>query len=237
MPELPVEFRMLPSPVPAATAASTIAPAQGEPEESDKPLDAIVYEVHPAVDPEYPYAPRVAAAEQPPVSFRPHELVARWIEKLNLDPPRKADYQVPQRFGMSAILGIMTMLALIFGLLRRIDMPPAGFLFFGMQAIVICLAQMFQGKTPRAASAAAGGLLLPLFILFGFAFSGSDGPWSAVMCALVFSVPFGAFLGYLMGTCAAGVFLLMDGLERYLKGQRPIFPSGPIGRAPVARGT
>ena len=31
----------------------------------------------------------------------------------------------------------------------------------------------------------------------------------------------GAFLGYLTGTCAAGIFLVMDALEPYFQGQRP----------------
>jgi hypothetical protein len=33
-----------------------------------------------------------------------------------------------------------------------------------------------------------------------------------------FSVPIGAFLGYLIGTCAAGIFLAMDYWEPYLQG-------------------
>ena len=34
---------------------------------------------------------------------------------------------------------------------------------------------------------------------------------------LVFSIPCGAFLGYLTGTLAAGIFLVMDFLESYVK--------------------
>jgi hypothetical protein len=36
---------------------------------------------------------------------------------------------------------------------------------------------------------------------------------------LLFGVPIGAFLGYLTGTCAAGIFLIMDYLEPYLQWQ------------------
>ena len=48
-------------------------------------------------------------------------------------------------------------------------------------------------------------------------------------------VPIGAFLGYLTGTCAAGIFLVMDALEPYLQGRRPV-PLGTTSTAgPAAR--
>ena len=42
-----------------------------------------------------------------------------------------------------------------------------------------------------------------------------------MLCALCTAIPgilFGAFAGYLIGTCVAGVFLLMDKLEPFLPG-------------------
>lgn len=142
----------------------------------------------------------------------------------------EAQYKVPQRFGMSAILGIMTALAFLFGGLRLLNADPLVYLFFGLQGLVICVAQMFQGQMPRFASSAAGAVILPVFVMFAMAFSRYEPPFLAIACTMVISVPVGAFLGYLIGTCAAGIFLVMDALEPYLQGQRPASSSSAVGR-------
>jgi hypothetical protein len=82
---------------------------------------------------------------------------------------------------------------------------------------------MFYGQTPRLASIIAGALILPLFTLAAAVFS--DRPSPAIVCAILGFVPLGALLGYLTGTCAAGVFLVMDFLEPYLQGQAPLVAS------------
>lgn len=168
----------------------------------DEPIDALVYDVHPAF------------IVQPEDIYRTPLL-------LGFDPPAPAQYKVPQRFGMSAILGIMTALALLFGAFRILNAEPVVYLFFGLQTLIICIAQMINGKSPRAASVVAGAILGPLFMPRVFA---SDlppwGPERAFVIGLltVFGLPVGALLGYLTGTCAAGIFLVMDYLEPYLHG-------------------
>jgi hypothetical protein len=137
---------------------------------------------------------------------------------FGFQPPPPAQYVVPSRFGMSGILGIMTGLAVLFGFFRIYNCHPAFYLFFGVEAIVICLAQMFYGKTPRAASAGSGAVLLPLFLIVGVLyFRPRDA--DELPCMVIGSVPIGAFLGYLTGTLAAGVFLVMDAAERLLTGE------------------
>ena len=64
---------------------------------------------------------------------------------------------------MSAILGIMTALAVLFGGFRLLNAEPVVYLFFGVQTLVICLVKMFNTRMPRAASAIAGALMAPLF--------------------------------------------------------------------------
>jgi hypothetical protein len=189
----------------------------------DQPLDALVYDVHPALAPgglfaDYAYGP----PGESPFRARPREIYRPppgFSLGLN-NPP--AQYVVPQRFGLSAILGIMTALAVLFGIMRWLEAEPGWYLFLGAQSIVICLVQMFHGKTPRAASAAAGAILAPLFVLGWAWLSRHSVPAAGVLCLMVCSVPLGGFLGYLNGTCAAGIFLIMDKLEPYLQGQRPI---------------
>ncbi|WP_425615524.1 hypothetical protein NA78x_005445 [Anatilimnocola sp. NA78] len=116
---------------------------------------------------------------------------------------------------MSAILGITTALAFLFGLLRFTNAHELFYLFFGLLAMIICLVQMRWGGIARQASVAAGAILLPLFVIAMVAFVESPRFQAEALCFLFFSVPLGGFLGYLTGTCAGGVFLLMDLFEKY----------------------
>jgi hypothetical protein len=133
------------------------------------------------------------------------------------ESPAPAQYVVPRRFGMAAILGIITALAVLFGGFHAYEAHPVLYLFFGVQSILICLAQMFYGKTPRAASAVTGAILMPLFLILTVAvLNPRRGHEEELICSVIGSVPVGAFFGYITGTLAAGVFLLMDTAERFI---------------------
>ena len=134
---------------------------------------------------------------------------------------RPPDFVVPKTFGMSAILGIVTALAVLFGFMRWLDAWPVLYFFFAVEAIVICIAQMVYGKAPRVASMLAGVVILPLFTIVAATFMHSQDPVGLVLFVVIGSVPCGALLGYLTGTCAAGIFLVMDALETYLKKRSP----------------
>src|SRR5438876_7933636 len=125
---------------------------------AEQPLDAIVYDVHPA----FVVRPEDLYRSPPLFSFQ----------------TEPAQYKVPQRFGMSAILGIMTALAILFGGFRLMNAPPVVYLFFGIQSLVICLVQMFNGKMPRAASVIAGAIMAPFFAVRLIEASGFPVPYS-----------------------------------------------------------
>lgn len=131
--------------------------------------------------------------------------------------PREKVYSVPKRFGLAALLALMTALACLFGALRLVDTPPVVYLFLGTQVMVICVAQMFYNAEPRRASMIAGAILMPIFSA-GMAFFVPRGDFGFALCSILPAVVFGAFAGYLIGTCVAGVFLLMDKLEPFLPG-------------------
>lgn len=133
-------------------------------------------------------------------------------------------FHVPPRFGMSAILGITTALALLFGLFRLVDTHPLVYVFSALLVGIICVVQMRWGHIARPASILAGAIWLPLFILaLTLTISLTEDRWpplGAIFCATVFAVPFGGLLGYLAGTCAGGFFLLMDLFEKYWEQRR-----------------
>jgi hypothetical protein len=201
----------------------------------DEPMDAIVFEAYPAILPhDYPYGPRATLprANSEPYSLPDWHGVMGWAARatdhyfaaLNRPP----DFVVPKTFGMSAILGIMTALAIVFACLRWLDVWPVFYFFYSALALVICMAQMFYGKAPRLASIVAGAILLPVFTLGAVLFDNDPSP--AYVCVIVGFVPFGALMGYLTGTCAAGVFLVMDYLEPYLQG-RGAMRRDPLGHS------
>jgi hypothetical protein len=191
---------------------------------ADEAIEAIVYDVHPALVPRasmaYPYGPPSHSGFQP----RPQDIfrLPATPSFFNFDlPEAHADYVVPQRFGLAAILGMTTALAILFGCMRWLGAEPAWYLFYGTQSIVICIVQMFQGRSPRRASAIAGAIMGPLFLLGAAWFSwGNRVDAGEVLCMALMMVPCGAFLGYLNGTCAAGIFLVMDKLEQYFQDRR-----------------
>ncbi len=229
-PELPSQ----PEPLPVGADSSALRP-------EDVAIEAIVYELHPALAPRravkaYPYGPPATAGGPPgeyPFHVRPQDIYrppAAPLFQFDLTEA-KVDYVVPQRFGLAAILGMTTALAILFGCMRWLDAEPGWYLFYGFQSIVICIVQMFQGRSPRRASAVAGAILGPLFVLGSAWFSPWDnGNSGLVLCSMVMMIPCGAFLGYLNGTCAAGIFLVMDKLEKYLKGDtaKSLEPETPL---------
>jgi hypothetical protein len=170
----------------------------------DVALDAIVYDVHPACN---------ATSGQDGL-VQPTKL----LFGIQTEP---AKYKVPERFGMSAILGIMTALAILFGVFHVSNAEPIVYLFFGLQTLVICVVQMLNGRAPRFASVIVGLILGPFFM--PRVFETELPPWGSqrqqvILFLTVFGVPMGALLGYLTGACAAGIFLVMDYLEPYLHG-------------------
>lgn len=131
--------------------------------------------------------------------------------------PREKVYSVPKRFGLAALLALMTALACLFGALRLVDTPPVVYLFLGTQVMMICVAQMFYNAEPRRASMIAGAILMPIFSAGSAFFLQGEGQAFAFFWVIP-GILFGAFAGYLIGTCVAGVFLLMDKLEPFLPG-------------------
>jgi hypothetical protein len=197
----------------------------------EEAIEAIVYDVHPALasQPAYPYAGPSGASQageprQPTILDVLTGIAGDGLLGLFHHFAREPDYVVPKRFGLSAILGIMTVVAMLFGGLHWMRAWPVFYLFFGVLVIAICLVQMFSGRAPRLASTIAGTIFLPGFVFVSLLFNPhiDSGDWLEVTVVLTSCLPAGALVGYLTGTCAAGIFLVMDALEPYLQGRRPL---------------
>lgn len=133
----------------------------------------------------------------------------------------QAQYMVPRRFGLSAVLALTTIFACVFGVLNFWEAPPVVYLFVATEISAICLVQIVLGSAARSSSAITGAVLLPFWTVISVdlrhlaPFSTLELTISAVILVLV-----GALLGYCIGGIAAGFFLAMDMLEPYLPGAK-----------------
>lgn len=134
------------------------------------------------------------------------------------------EYSVPRRFGMSAIIALVTMFAIMFGILNAIkleitefELPLTVHLFFGTLLMLVWIAQMRFTKSARWASVLVGAVLMPLFILLSAGHPTRPGQLGLVV--IVFG-GLGGVIGYCMGALAAGLFLVADWLGPYLPGAR-----------------
>jgi drug/metabolite transporter superfamily protein YnfA len=123
--------------------------------------------------------------------------------------------RVPRRFGVGALLSLVTLFGLVFSMLRAVEAHAAVYLGVGGFLIVIALAQMvlFQGKKPRLASFMAGGVYCSALVVGASVVSAAQGrPPPANF--LIGPFLFGGLLGYLAGCVLAGVFLLLKSLHQ-----------------------
>jgi protein-S-isoprenylcysteine O-methyltransferase Ste14 len=127
---------------------------------------------------------------------------------------KKTQYQVPSRFSLTAIMGLLTVLAIIFGLLKAFDAPAVIYLFVGSEIMAICLVQILFGSAPRGGSALTGAILLPFWVYLTLRTPPLSAAGEFIMIATLFI--FGGLLGYCTGTLAAGFFLMMDLIEPWL---------------------
>ena len=124
--------------------------------------------------------------------------------------PQK-EYTVPKRFGMTAILGLLTTLAIIFGALNYARAPAVVYLFIGSEIVGICLAQIFLGAAARSGSSLTGAILLPFWAYIMLHIPRFDPLVHLAILASMLAL--GALIGYCIGALAAGFFLAMDLIE------------------------
>jgi hypothetical protein len=128
-------------------------------------------------------------------------------------------FGVPRRFGVGTILVITTAFGLLLSLLQALGAPVGVVVFVVAFVSLIGVGQMllFDGTQPRRASLLAGLIGLPLLLglTIGF-FVPHRGRNNEIVCPICAAIIFGPPSGYLAGGIVAGVFLIMDAIEKSL---------------------
>ena len=120
-------------------------------------------------------------------------------------------YHVPTRFGLGTMVLFTVFFALLSLCLRLLNASPSvGLVILGLFA-VIGGSQVVWQDAPRAASAWAGAVSLPLIFTIQLAIQGA---WREILMMAIPTTALGALLGYCVGALIAGMFLLMDGFTR-----------------------
>lgn len=162
--------------------------------------------------PEFPENP-------PPLPrFKPPELP---------QPVKTRVYGVPRRYGLDTILVVVTLFAVLFGLLTWTGLHPVliGLFVLFIAGVGVSQAVFFGGKNPRLASVLGG---LAMWILIGIgavavASYRSGDRWPRpedFFCLLFGGVWFSPLLGYVAGTFVAGVFMILEWVEQLLRTHR-----------------
>lgn len=133
-------------------------------------------------------------------------------------------YFVPKRFGLPAIIALVTTFAVMFGILNafqrwltELHFSPILHLYFGLLLMLVWVAQMRFGHSARMASLIVGAVLLPAFVAFSL---DKPPPANTIAIAAVGLGMLGGLIGYCMGAVAAGLFLVADWLGPYLPWSR-----------------
>ncbi len=128
---------------------------------------------------------------------------------------------VPRRFSLGALMVIVTVYSFLFGLLSSLGVSPT---VFGSVAILftgVGVAQMllFGGKRPRDASYLAGAILCPSLLLGALLIHGrfdQAGPNTLqILAGMAYVSIVGVALGYMAGCATAGIFLVMDIVNKW----------------------
>jgi hypothetical protein len=123
---------------------------------------------------------------------------------------------LPRRFGLSVMLSITTLFAIVFSTLQLYDAQPEVYVILGVLLFGVAVGQMFlfKGAFPRAASVWTGTVLFPIEIVVLAVYLSMTGHMhdggGVIVGIAVISTPVGAFLGYLAGGLTAGVVLLLE---------------------------
>ncbi len=146
-------------------------------------------------------------------------------------PARRA-FAVPRRFDLATLLVITLAYAVLFGILRGLEVSLEAYLFWVGLITWVAVAQAIGGpeRSPRGVSLLAGPIYFYVYfggiLIYDGLVRGIPVPadeWAVLFVAGIF---YGFIFGYAMGVVAAGVFLVAHQVRVRL----PHEPESDIGR-------
>lgn len=159
-----------------------------------------------------------------PSDWAPHAVPSRVGRSM------PAAFGVPRRFGIGTLLVVTAAYGALLAVLRAMDWHRGVIAAFVGFISLIGLGQMllFHARRPRKASIVTGAVCVPLVQLL-IVLSREGREWfdpqgwldAATMLGwILLLIPHGAIAGYLAGGIVAGVFLIMDAVERAIGNKR-----------------
>jgi hypothetical protein len=128
-----------------------------------------------------------------------------------------ATYAVPRRFGMGTILAAITLFAVLAGSARGLGFSLLELTGAGVFVALVAGAQMIGPQMPRMASAAVGVAFALVALLSGLSDGDVEGALEiAHPIQFVWTVLFGGLIGYIVGALLAALYLVSDGMTRWL---------------------
>jgi len=140
---------------------------------------------------------------------------------------------VPRRFAIGTAMLITAMYSVLFAVMKSLGAHAIVMVIVALFFTVVGAAQMllFGGRKPREASLIAGAVFWGAaptvgFLIARFSIGSPPGaqPFAIVgglLCGTLGSALLGVVLGYVAGCLTAGVFLILNRIDRALHGPRP----------------
>ena len=138
-------------------------------------------------------------------------------------------YQVPRRFGLRTILVVTGSFAALLSAVQWTNTSLVDLILYASFVVVVAGSQIVLERSPRLASILAGACFLSilkiatLIIAGGLAEMINTGPFIGLFSEgrFIFLPLFGALLGYLAGTILAGLYLVIDTIQRVANWNQP----------------
>ncbi|MGA2032763.1 MAG: Clp protease N-terminal domain-containing protein [Thermoguttaceae bacterium] len=140
---------------------------------------------------------------------------------------------VPRRFSLAILMLMVTLFAVLFSIMRMLDVHPIAFIMIFVLVLAVGFGQalLFQGRYPRAASMWVGGILVPLEVLVAMivvAKTSETADIKEFYCLLVCSAVLGPAVGYMAGCVTAGAFFLIDQYQKRRAARATLVDEEPL---------
>ena len=141
-------------------------------------------------------------------------VMATLVDESAPRAPGRPQVGVPRRFSIGTLMILVTAFAVLFSLMKTLDVHPAIFVWVSVfvAGVAACQVLLFQGKNPRKASFVGGYIVggvigVGTAVVAGFVEQSAGTFVEALVFWFLFVALLGGPFGYLAGCVVAGIFL------------------------------